>query len=372
MHDHHQCCHGSQPDAAASDTPAAPERRAFLKTASLGVGALGAAAAVPHELSLVADASAQQLAQAPAAETPIGPRWWPSRWGAEDQIGATNLLTPDKIAAAARLIRTGKIYEIGRVYEAAMPLFGERVFAMRIPGGPTGGVFGTNQIIWHDEFLSTEIGQVGTQFDGLAHIGVAIKGAGNRDEMRFYNGFTETDIAGPYGMKKLGIENVKPIFTRGVLFDVAGLRGRALNGGEEVTVADLSGALQRQNLPADTLKPGDAAFIHTGWGELWMKDNAKYNSGEPGIGLAAARWLAERQVCVVGADSWGIEAVPNPDANLAFPAHQELITRNGIHLHENLNLGTVAAERVFEFAYVFAPLPLKGATGSPGRPIAIV
>lgn len=88
-----------------------------------------------------------------------------------------------------------------------------------------------------------------------------------------------------------------------------------------------------------------------------------------GLGVGA---LGAAAVCVVGADSWGIEAVPNPDPNLAFPAHQELITRHGIHLHENLSLGGVAADRVYEFAYVFAPLPLKGATGSPGRPVAIV
>ncbi|HSE79780.1 MAG TPA: cyclase family protein [Alphaproteobacteria bacterium] len=366
------CCHGH--DAKPGDAPRSPERRGFLKAASLGVGALGAAAAVPHELALVAEAQGAQLAQAqtPAGETPIGAKWWPSRWGPDDQAGASNLMTPERVLAAARLIKTGKVYEIGRVYESGMPLFGERVFALRIPGAPTGGVFGKNQIVWHDEYLSTEIGQVGTQFDGLAHIGVAIKGAGNHDEMRFYNGFAETDIAGPYGMKKLGIENVKPIFTRGVLLDIQGLRGRMLNGGEEVGVADLTGALQRQGLPASAIGEGDAVFIHTGWGALWMKDNAKYNSGEPGIGLAAARWLAERRVVVVGADTWGVEAVPNPDPDLAFPAHQELITRNGIFLHENLDLGGLAADRVNEFVYVMTPLRIKGATGSPGRPIAIV
>jgi hypothetical protein len=270
------------------------------------------------------------------------------------------------------MIRTGKVYEIGRVYESGMPLFGERVFALRIPGTPTGGVLGKNQIVWNDEYLSTEIGQVGTQFDGLAHIGCAVRGAGNTAEMRFYNGVPASEMCSAYGMKKLGMEHVKPIFTRGLLFDVAALRGRALNGGEEVTVADLTGALQRQNVAADQLRPGDAAFIHTGWGELWMKDNTKYNSGEPGIGVAAARWLAERQVCVVGADCWGIEVVPNPDGNLAFPAHQELLTKHGIFLHENLDLGGLAADRVYQFAYVMTPLRIKGATGSPGRPIAIV
>lgn len=367
MHDHDSknphagCCHGAE-------SPASPGRRSFLKTASLGVGALGAAATASHELALVAQAQTQPA----AGETPIGPRWWPSRWGADDQAGASNHITPQKVMEAVQLIRTGRIYEIGRVYEAGMPLFGERVFALRIPGSPASPVLGKNQIVWNEEFLSTEIGQVGTQFDSLSHIGVAIKGPGNKDEMRFYNGLTETEIGGAHGMKKLGVENCKPLFTRGILFDIAGLRGRTLNLGEEVTVADLTNALQRQGLAVDQIKPGDAAFIHTGWGELWMKDNAKYNSGEPGISVDAARWLAERQVCVVGADTWGVEVVPNPDPNLAFPAHQELITRHGIYLHENLDLAPLAADRAYQFVYVMTPLRIKGATGSPGRPIAIV
>jgi hypothetical protein len=372
MHDHdaqdpHRNCHHGAHEADAS--PASPDRRGFLKTASLGVGALGAAAVTAgHELALVAQAQAQPA----AGETPVGARWWPSRWGPDDQAGASNHITPQKVMEALRLIRSGRMYEIGRVYEAGMPLFGERVFALRIPGSPTGGVLGKNQIVWNDQYLSTEIGQVGTQFDGLAHIGVAVRGAGNKDEMRFYNGVTATEMSSAYGMKKLGMEHCKPIVTRGLLFDVAGLRGRMLNQGEEVTVADLTGALQRQTIASDELRPGDAVFIHTGWGELWMKDNAKYNGGEPGIGVEAARWLAERQVCVVGADCWGVEAVPNPDPNLAFPAHQELITKHGIYLHENLDLAPLAADRAYQFAYVMTPLRIKGATGSPGRPIAIV
>lgn len=364
MHDDHD----------SPDDVAQPERRVFLRTA--GIGALGAAVAgltASCANGDVATAQAQTPPSAPAAgETPAGARWWPSRWGPEDQAGASNHITPQKILDAVQMIRTGRVYEIGRVYESGMPLFGDRAFALRIPGSPSGGVLGDNRVVWNDEFLATEIGQVGTQFDGLGHIGVALGGPGNKDEIRYYNGFTATDVNGPNGLKKLGIENVKPIFTRGVLFDIAGLKGRMLNQGEEITVADLTSALQRQNVGVDQLRPGDAAVIRNGWGDLWMKDNAKFNAGEPGIGMPAARWLAERQVCVVGADSWGIEAVPNPNAKLAFPCHQELITRNGIFLHENLDLAGLAADRVYQFAYVMAPLRIKGATGSPGRPLAIV
>ena len=119
------------------------------------------------------------------------------------------------------------------------------------------------------------------------------------------------------------------------------------------------------------LAPGDVVVVHTGWGSLWMKDNARYLGGGPGIGLAAAQFLAEAEVVVVGGDSSTVEVSPNPDGALRVPVHQLLITRNGIYLHENLATEELARDTVYEFAYVFSPLRLKGATGSPGNPIAV-
>ena len=172
-------------------------------------------------------------------------------------------------------MKTGKAYEMSHLYESSMPKFGERAFALRIPGAPTGGPLGANNVIWHDEFVATEIGQVGTQLDGLGHIGMAFKGD-DKTEMRFYNGFTAAEVDAPYGLKKLGVENVKPIISIGHLFDLAGLKGRSLNLGEEVTVADLEGCLARQKMTADAIKPGDCVFLNTGWESLWNKDNAQY------------------------------------------------------------------------------------------------
>ena len=306
-----------------------------------------------------------------AADTPIGPAWWPSRWGAADEAGASNWMTPEKVRTAVTLVKTGKTYRLGRDYEAGMPLFGTRVFALRIPGAPTGGVLGNNKIVWHDEFLATEIGQVGTQFDGLGHIGVATGEPGDKAAMRFYNGITEAEMATATGLQKLGVEKVKPLVTRGIVLDITGLKGRMLREGEEITVADLQAALARQGLAETAITPGDAVLIHTGWGSLWMKDNARYGAGQPGIGIEAAKWLAAKQVALVGADNWGVEVGPNPDAALAFPAHQELLTKNGIFLQENLDLAELVADRAWEVLYIFAPVPIKGATGSPGSPIAI-
>jgi kynurenine formamidase len=285
-------------------------------------------------------------------------RWYPSRWGADDQRGAANRITPAKVMQARDLIRQGRIYQLGRVYEAGMPLPPTRHYSLHIPQAYVAA--GANQGVYHDEVVSAEIGQVGTQFDGLGHFGIGDL---------FYNGNRRADFAQPGGLTRLGIENVGPIFTRGVLIDVAGLKGVAqLAGGYEVTVDDIKGSLSRQKVQ---ITPGDVVVVHTGWGALWMKDNARYLGGAPGIGLAAGQFLADAEVVVVGGDSGAVEVSPNPNASLAAPVHQLLITRNGIYLHENLATEELARDGVYEFAYVFSPLRLKGATGSPGNPIAV-
>ena len=102
-----------------------------------------------------------------------------------------------------------------------------------------------------------------------------------------------------------------------------------------------------------------------------MVDNEEYNRGAPGIGMGAARWLAKKKVAMTGADTWPVEVIPSEDSGLAFPVHQELIVRQGIYNIENLNLSELAADKVYEFAFMFAPVKFKGATGSPGNPIAI-
>jgi kynurenine formamidase len=285
-------------------------------------------------------------------------RWYPSRWGAEDQRGAANRMTPAKALEARDVIKQGMVYQLGRVYESGMPMFGTRHYSLRIPQAFK--IPGKNQATYHDELVSGELGQIGTQFDGLGHLGIGDL---------FYNGNNRADFAQPEGLTKLGIENVGPLFTRGVLIDVAKLKGKPqLESGYEITAADLQAALKSQGIE---IRPGDVVLIHTGWGSLWMKDNARYIQGCPGIGVAAAQFLADEEVIVVGSDNWGVEVSPNPDATLAAPVHQLLIAKNGIYLHENLNTEELARDSVYEFAYVFAPLRLKGATGSPGNPIAI-
>ena len=306
------------------------------------------------------------------AQTRASGPWWPHPiWGAEDQAGASNWITPEKIVEAVRLVKTGKVYELGQVYEKGMPMFGQRTFTLLSPGSPTHVIPSTNRIVANDEFVCGEIGQVGTQFDGPGHVGMRMKMADGTEQDVYYNGFTGAEMYGPYGLQKLGIENVKPIVTRGILVDVAGYKGLpSLPARYEVTLADVRGALVRQGLSESDLRPGDALLFRYGWSKFW-KEPAKYDIDPPGIGLEVARWVAERKVSMVGSDQSGTEVQPSADPKQAYPVHQELMMKNGIFNLENLMLEELARDGVSEFLFVFTPVRFKGATGSPGRPLAI-
>ena len=353
---------GHSPDVE----PASADRRGFLKAAGLA-GAVAGAGVGKFGLAPITSAAAETSSTPKLSDQ----KWWPSKWGADDQAGASNHITPTKVLDATKWIKDGKIYKLGHNYESAMPLFGKRAFSLRIVGSPTGGPFGDNRMVYHDEFVATEIGQVGTQFDGLGHIGIQMGAAGNKAEMRFYNGNAAVDFSDAYGLKKLGVENCKPFFTRGHLIDLVPVKGRMMEAGEEITVSDIRAALQKQNMQESDVKPGDAIFFNTGWSAMWKKNNDKYNSGEPGIGLEVAQWVIEKDLCLTGGDTWAVEVVPNPDKTLAFPVHSTLQTKHGIYNHENLFFDELIADKKYQFVYIFTPVPLVGATGSPGVPIGI-
>jgi kynurenine formamidase len=282
----------------------------------------------------------------------------PSKWGASDERGSANHMTPALVLNAARLIRTGEVIEIGHVLRAGMPIQATRRFDLhtkRTFMNPQSNQRGSNE-----EVVTTELGQVGTQFDGFAH-------QSHGDSL--YNCFKISETSTRTGFTKLGIEKVGTLMTRGVLIDVAGLKGvDTLPDTYEITVQDLQQALQKHNL---TLRPGDAVIINTGWGRLWEKDNARYMKSAPGIGVAAAEWLVKQDPMLVGADNGPVEVSPNPDSQISAPVHQIMLVVNGIHLLENLKLDELAAKGAHEFAFVMQPLKIQGGTGSTVAPVAI-
>jgi kynurenine formamidase len=282
----------------------------------------------------------------------------PSKWGATDERGSGNHAKPENVLRGTRLIKTGEVIELGHVLNAAMPFFGTRRFdvhAKRTFMNQPSNRRGSNE-----EIIITELGQVGTQFDGFVHQTI---------EDKIYNCARVDDISSRGGFTRFGVEKVGALITRGVLIDVAGLKGvDMLPDTYEITVPDLEQALQKQSLK---LQPGDAVIIHTGWGKLWAKDNARYVKSCPGIGVKAAEWLAKQDPMLVGADNWPVEVAPNPDPQISLPVHQILLVVNGIHLLENVKLDELIAKRVHEFAFVMQPLKIQGGSGSTVAPVAI-
>ena len=301
--------------------------------------------------------------------------WWPSEWGADDQLGALNRLDTSKVLAAAAMIKQGKIYDMTRVYSEDMPLMNltpqTRKYTLTVPGSPSWGPLGNNKLVWNEEFIAGHLGQDGTQFDALCHMGTVLGKPGDLNGIRYYNGFSHADIGTGRGFKKLGVENVPPIFTRGILIDIAAYKGRMLELSEEFSVKDIKSALKLQGMSVDDIEEGDALFYHTGWGSLWGVNNAKFNSGVPGLSDKAGDWVVEKKVVLVGTDNWGVEAIPGPDLNNFAPNHQKFLVENGIYIMENLDFSSLISARVYKFAFVFGAVPFRGATGSPGRPFAL-
>jgi len=282
----------------------------------------------------------------------------PSVWGADDERGAANLQTPESVLAAARLIREGKTYELGKVLDRNIPMSPGRSFSLNVQR--TSGPNGRNQQGGNEETVFTELGQMGTQFDGLAHQQLG---------PYLYNCVEAEKVVRRGGFAKLGVEKAGSFFARGVLLDIAALKGvDMLPDDYMITVADLEAAMTRQSVE---IRRGDAVLIRTGWGRLWTVDNARFIKGEPGIGLEAAEFLVRRNVMIVGSDNWAVEVRPYPDKDLFLPVHGYLLNLNGIYLVENLDLEALARDKATEFAFMVAPLKLRGGTGSSVAPIAV-
>lgn len=301
----------------------------------------------------------------PPGETP----WWPSRYGADDQIGTLNEITPEVVARAAGLVKRGQTVDLGRVLDEDTPKFPGRFWhqtldlsAHYVNGrrpDAVGAGWGENQINWVGE-VQTGTFQVGTQLDSIGHIQIGD---------RFYNGWTLGDLAEPWGIARFGMETVPPIVTRGVLLDIAAYKGKArLDKGYAITVADLEGALARQGL---ALMPGDALLIHTGWGGLWGRDNATFLSGEPGPGMALIERLYAERVALVGTDTWSIGPVPGEDPQRPFLVPQTLYVKMGLFGLENLATENLVAAGAQEFLFVLTHAKTRGSTAAVIAPAAV-
>lgn len=292
--------------------------------------------------------------------------WWPHPiWGSEDQAGGSNWITPEKVLESISAIKTGKIYELGFPYHRGMPLLWGRTYSMFIPGSPTMGPFPGTNTVANDDFLCTEIGQVGTQLDGPGHIGERMTMADGSVQDVFYNGFTLEEMKSPYELKKLGVENVKSIITRGILLDIAAYKGiETLTDGYLVTLEDVKNTLKKQSIDESSIQPGDAILFNFGWWRL-IEDQERYTNFKwAGIDSDVARWIIEKKASLIGSDATG-------DAWGSSNVHMEVLMKNGIFNLEFMTFDELLTDEVHEFMFIFTPIRFTGATGSPGRPIAI-
>lgn len=312
------------------------------------------AAAVAASFAMTGLASAQ----APQWQMPSDNQRCPSKWGAGDQRGSGNLQNAEMVTKAAKLIKTGQVFEL------AFPLGNDPKVSFindnrqyNIYTKPSLAVPG--QRSENEELIITELGQIGTQLDAFAH------------QMwgdSFYNCFKQADIYTRTGYKKLGVENVGQMMTRGVLIDVAGLKAvTMLEPGYLITPEDLQHALAREHM---SLQQGDAVIINTGYAKLIGKENDKYGKTTPGIGIAAALWLVQQNPMIVGSDTCCVEARPS-EKGYSLPVHSIMLIQYGVHLLENLKLEDLAAAGAYEFAFLMQPLKLNGATGAAVAPTAV-
>ena len=293
----------------------------------------------------------------------------PSRYGPDDQAGSFNEATADGLVRAARLIRSGQVFDLSHVIDQHIPAFPGRSFKQvltttahqlnrRRPDAGSSG-WGENNVNWIVEQIEATQ-QMGTHVDALNHLQVG-------DQV--YNGWTLDEIVEEHGTNRLGVDTLPQLVTRGLLIDIAKLKGvRRLAAGEVVQPDDVLQVLQDHDL---RVEPGDAVLFHTGWGTQWSTTEA-YLAGEPGPGMAMVEWLADRRVSLVGCDTWSFGPVPPENPTRPFEVPQTLNVRYGIVVAENLALGELVAAGVTEFMFVLSHARLRGATGAWVAPLAII
>jgi kynurenine formamidase len=258
-----------------------------------------------------------------------------------------NHITAERRAAAVGLVRSGRLYDLGRILDQHVPVLPGRYFRQTLvttAHHANHGGLGSNRVNWIiEQVAGTQ--QLGTHLDALSHLQIGERG---------YNGWSVSELAGTAGVNRLGAETVPQIVTTGWLVDVA-----PSGAGDVIGIPDIDPS------------PGDAVLFHTGWGEQWGDPDA-YLSGEPGPGLELAQWLVERGVALTGCDTWSYGPVPAERPDRPFEVPQFLNVRHGMFVVENLDTSELARDGVCEFALVLTHPKLRGATGAWTSPIALV
>lgn len=339
----------------------------------------------------------------PVDDKPLNEQWAPSKWGADDLAGSSNhTRNTANVKRALAAVKQFKTLTVGKYYHREAPAFGPRGWQLTIPGTPTGGPFGKNALAYHDELVTTELGQIQTQFDGPGHIGVnTSKGIFHYNGRMAHEAYERGAGGRVVGMGPLGVEHVADngFVCRLVVLDAVAYRksreqipsdAEMLPIPKEpgsmgiVTADDVKRILELQG--AQDLAAGDCVALHTGQGNSWSNDRYLtmsseqrkaardlFAQGEPGFGISACEYFAERDVALTMGDTSANDAQPSGELGTDYvvPCHTELQTRRGIWNLENVDTKSLVDAGALEGAFIWAPLRMVGATGSPGNPIVI-
>jgi kynurenine formamidase len=288
------------------------------------------------------------------------------RWGDDDERGTVNLITPERIAAASRLVRHGTVFDLGIPFDGTGPQPGvRRMNPVRLMAETGDDQQLRGAFHFADDYVFMPL-QAASQWDGLAHVFY---------DDQLYNGFPASDV-GPHGAHHCSIDKLaKGIVGRGVLLDIARLREvEWLEAGEVITPGDLDAAAERQGVDVGS---GDILLVRTGWRRKFLAERnaAAWMSGEPGLGLACCEWLHARDVAVVASDNWAVEVLPGEIPTEMMPVHMVLIRDMGMTLGEILDFEELAQDcqqdGVWEFLLTAPPIKFTRAVGSPINPLAI-
>jgi kynurenine formamidase len=292
------------------------------------------------------------------------------RWGGDDRRGTLNLITPERIAAAAGLARRGEVFDLGIPLDNDGPQpasrIGSKINPVHLMSIMPGDLDLAGDLDVADDWIVMPL-QAGTHWDGLAHLSYG---------GQMYNGVSTDTLSTLDGATDLAIDAISPgIVGRGVLLDFVALRGAGpLDKGEAIGIAEIEEAERRQGV---SVGPGDVLLVRTGWWDRFAehRDGERFLAGEPGLANETARWLHEREVAAVAADNWGVEVVPSEDPAVALPLHAVLIRDMGMTLGEIFDLrglaADCAADGVWEFLFVSTTLKVTNGVGSPASPLAI-
>lgn len=297
----------------------------------------------------------------------LGASWWNSPYGADDEIGAANLLTPKLVQDAVKLVKTGKTYDLGVTIDSKSPAFAIRTFHLTVLQPSQFGKvaqtgIASNRAVFNDDILMGWLG-IGSQIDGLGHAGVA---------GTFYNGNNITDFGQNDGLTKLGIHLVPPMVTRGVVLNMAAYFGKdILEGGFAFGKEDIMKAEQAQGVK---IRKGDVVLFYTGYitlAEGTPEQRAQYLESTPGLGKSGAWYLAKKGVVAVGSDTFAVEVIPAENPTEFAPVHTILIPRFGVYLLEVIDTRALIADGVSEFLFVLGAPKIRGASQSIINPVAI-